>query len=70
MSDVLVRVDVAVHLASGKTIRTAFDVPTDLEDEDVQALIHGKLTESDRGAWQILGTLNVHTAAVQAVEIL
>jgi hypothetical protein len=70
MSDALVRVDVAVHLASGKTIRTAFDVPDELDGDEVQALIHEKLTSSDRGTWTTLGELNVHTAAIQAVEIL
>ena len=61
---------IRVHLASGKGLDTEFEVERDLDEDEVLNLIHQMLTLHDRPRWATLGGLEIHTAAIQAVEIL
>lgn len=65
-----VMLDVELHLASGKAVRTQIEVPDDFDDVEVDELIRRTLTATERGSWQQLGDIHFHTAAVHAVSIL
>jgi hypothetical protein len=59
-----------LHMASGREVETTIEVTDDLDEREVEELIHRTLTATERGSWQQLGDVHFHTAAVQAVEIL